>query len=107
MSEKAATDVFRDGVLADYGECDARVPFSAEQSEVCAFVEPRPSDQQMEIIRLYDDLRPSLYAYLYTLGLTASEAEEVIQEGFFRLVRDLTAGSEVRNPPRMVIPCRS
>jgi RNA polymerase sigma-70 factor, ECF subfamily len=55
-------------------------------------------NQHQEIVRLYGDLRPSLYAYLFTLGVVGSEADEVIQEGFCRLVRDMSVGSEVRNP---------
>jgi RNA polymerase sigma-70 factor (ECF subfamily) len=39
------------------------------------------------IIDLYDDLRPALYAYLCTLGVSSDQAEDVIQETFLRLVR--------------------
>jgi RNA polymerase sigma-70 factor (ECF subfamily) len=71
--------------------------FSVEESAPCAQEEVRLPNQQKEIVRLYDELRPPLYAYLSTLGLLASEAEDLIQEGFFRLVRDLAAGNKVRN----------
>ena len=39
------------------------------------------------VIDLYDALRPSLYAYLCTLGVSSDQAEDVIQETFLRLVR--------------------
>jgi RNA polymerase sigma-70 factor (ECF subfamily) len=39
------------------------------------------------IIELYNNLRPSLYAYLGTLGVSSDQAEDVIQEAFLRLVR--------------------
>lgn len=90
-------DIFRDACLAGFGKSDPMVMFSAEEFETRAREEVRLPNQQKEIVRLYDDLRPSLYAYLSTLGLVASEAEDLIQEGFFRLVRDLAAGNKVRN----------
>lgn len=42
---------------------------------------------RQHIIELYDDLRPSLQAYLCCLGMSADQAEDVIQETFLRLVR--------------------
>jgi len=90
-------DIFRDASLSGFGELDRGVTFSAAETGTLERQEARPANQHKEVIRLYDDLRPSLYAYLSTLGLVASEAEEVIQEGFFRLVRDLSTGNEVRN----------
>ena len=46
-----------------------------------------PSAIRQRIIDLYDDLRPSLHAYLCTLGVSSDQAEDVIQETFLRLVR--------------------
>ncbi len=97
MSEEAVVDISRDACLTGYGEYDTRVTLSAEDAGVLALQGTRFPNEQKEVVRLYDELRPSLYAYLSTLGLFASEAEEVIQEGFFRLVRDLSSGNEVRN----------
>lgn len=42
---------------------------------------------RQRIIELYDELRPSLQAYLCCLGMTSDQAEDVIQEAFLRLVR--------------------
>jgi len=42
---------------------------------------------RQRIIDLYGDLKPSLHAYLGTLGVSSDEAEDVIQEAFLRLVR--------------------
>lgn len=42
---------------------------------------------RQHIIDLYDQLRPSLRAYLYCLGMNADQAEDVIQDAFLRLVR--------------------
>jgi RNA polymerase sigma-70 factor, ECF subfamily len=78
-------------------ECDARVTFSVEREAGTPAPQKVRVPNQEEIIRLYVELRPSLNAYLSNLGLVAPEAEDVIQEGFFRLVRDLSAGNEVRN----------
>lgn len=68
------------------GKHDPRVIVSSDNSMLLALKERDVPDQQ-KIIELYDELRPSLYAYLSTLGLNAGEAEDVIQESFFRLVR--------------------
>jgi RNA polymerase sigma-70 factor (ECF subfamily) len=57
---------------------DARI-FAASQSDYAT--------TRQRIIDLYDDLRPSLYAYLCALGVSSDQAEDVIQETFLRLVR--------------------
>jgi RNA polymerase sigma-70 factor (ECF subfamily) len=54
-------------------------------------------DRQQQIIALYHALRPSLCSYLSTLGLTADEAEDVIQESFLRLVPHRTDGQREEN----------
>src|SRR5688572_25158772 len=41
------------------------------------------------ILRLYDEVRPSLLAYLLGLGLPALEAEDIIQEAVVRLTHHL------------------
>lgn len=46
----------------------------------------KPPERQ-QIIQLYDELRPSLQAYLCCLGMSTDQAEDVIQETFLRLVR--------------------
>jgi RNA polymerase sigma-70 factor (ECF subfamily) len=98
LSEEAVVDVVHDACVEGFDKCDPRVTFPREEAETLVRQEFRHSNQQGEIINLYVHVRPSLYAYLSTLGLVSTEAEDVIQEGFFRLVRDLSAGSEVRNP---------
>lgn len=98
MSEEAVLDVLRDSFVVEFAKCDSGGTFSAEESGAPVRHGFRLLNQQMEIVTLYVDVRPSLYAYLSTLGLVAFEADDVIQEGFFRLVRDLTTGSEVKNP---------
>lgn len=90
-------DSFRADCLVVLGKSDTRVMLSAEELETRTPEEVGHPIQHREIVRSYDELRPSLYAYLFTLGLIASEADDLIQEGFFRLVRELAAGSDVRN----------
>lgn len=89
---------FHEARLGAGSKCDSIVAFSGEESGTRGSQEARYPNQHKEIVRLYDDLRPSLYAYLSTLGVVGCEAEEVVQEGFFRLVRDLSCGNEVKNP---------
>lgn len=50
-----------------------------------------------QIGELYDELRPSLMAYLSGLGLSVEEAEDVIQESFLRLVRHRASQREDEN----------
>jgi RNA polymerase sigma-70 factor (ECF subfamily) len=51
-----------------------------------------------EIIDLYDQLRPSLYGYLVSLGLIPQEADDVVQDTFLRLFAFLESGGRVQNP---------
>ena len=90
-------DVFGDACAVGFGRCDPRVTNSTEDQGILERQEVRHPIHQGEIVCLYDDVRPSLYAYLSTLGLVAAEADDVVQEGFFRLVRDLSTGNEVKN----------
>jgi RNA polymerase sigma-70 factor, ECF subfamily len=56
------------------------------------------SGRKDQLVKLYNELRPSLMAYLRGLGLSVEEAEDVIQESFLRLVRHLAARHEDQNP---------
>ncbi len=47
---------------------------------------------------LYDELRPSLYSYLVCMGLSATEADDVIQDAFVDLLRFTISGGVVKNP---------
>jgi RNA polymerase sigma-70 factor (ECF subfamily) len=87
-----------DPCVEGFARCDPAATFSAEESGSLLRQEVRHPNEQMGIMTLYVDVRPSLYAYLSTLGLFSFEAEDVIQEGFFRLVRDLSTGTAVENP---------
>lgn len=62
-----------------------------------AHSEPGVSRRRNQIARLYDEIRPSLMAYLSGLGLSVDEAEDVIQECFLRLVRHLANKREEEN----------
>ena len=54
--------------------------------------------QSKPIIELYDELRPSLFGYLVCLGLMPQEAEDIIQDAFVQLFRELRSGGGIRNP---------
>jgi RNA polymerase sigma-70 factor (ECF subfamily) len=47
-----------------------------------------------DIVGIYDTLRPSLIAYLASLGLKREEAEDTIQESFLRLAHHLSGRHE-------------
>jgi len=46
---------------------------------------------------LFDELRKPLLRYLVSLGLSADEAQDVIQDAFLSLHRSLTAGASPEN----------
>lgn len=56
-----------------------------------------PSPLEQEVTRLYDELRAPLLRYLYTLGLSAPDGDEVVQEVFLALFRHLRRGKSRRN----------
>jgi RNA polymerase sigma-70 factor, ECF subfamily len=53
------------------------------------FKEREKTRTRQRVIELYDLLRPSLYSYLCSIGMSADQAEDIIQETFLRLVRHL------------------
>ena len=58
--------------------------------------EPQPA-RETQVIELYDRLRPSLLTYLGGLGLTLSEAEDVVHDAFIRLFEHLAKREEEQN----------
>jgi len=56
------------------------------------------SRNRQHIVELYDNLRPSLHAYLSQQGLTKEHSEDVIQEVFLRLVRLIVSRGLDANP---------
>jgi RNA polymerase sigma-70 factor (ECF subfamily) len=55
-------------------------------------IEPKPSVLEQEIVSLFDQLQDRLARYLLTLGISAADGEEVIQETFLALFRHLQQG---------------
>jgi RNA polymerase sigma-70 factor (ECF subfamily) len=49
------------------------------------------------IVAVYDELRPLLYSNLVFLGFDPNEADDVIQEAFLGLVRQLGAGRKIND----------
>lgn len=54
-------------------------------------------NQDVQIIELYDRMRPSLLIYLGGLGLALGEAEDIIHDSFLRLYDHLAAKTESKN----------
>jgi RNA polymerase sigma-70 factor, ECF subfamily len=52
---------------------------------------------EQEVISLFDQLRTSLLRYLLSFGLSVQDSEEVVQEAFLALFRDLRAGKSRRH----------
>jgi RNA polymerase sigma-70 factor, ECF subfamily len=57
----------------------------------------RADGPEQRIIKLYDALRPSLYRYLISSGLSPQDVEEVVQEAFLRLYRHMRSGGDEEN----------
>jgi RNA polymerase sigma-70 factor (ECF subfamily) len=57
----------------------------------------RADGPEQRIIQLYDALRPSLYRYLISSGLSPQDVEEVVQEAFLRLYRHMCSGGDEEN----------
>jgi len=57
-----------------------------------------PVRRHEPIVKLYDELRPSLFGYLCCLGLAPQQADDIIQDAFVQLFRVLRAGGAVNNP---------
>jgi RNA polymerase sigma-70 factor (ECF subfamily) len=54
---------------------------------ICDLIEHNHAGNRQRVIGLYDHLRPSLHAYLISLGLSKEHSEDVVQETFLRLLR--------------------
>lgn len=52
--------------------------------------------------RMYLELRDGLFGFLSRLGLNTDAAEDVVQETFFRLARQLRSGKRIENPPAWI-----
>jgi RNA polymerase sigma-70 factor (ECF subfamily) len=60
--------------------------------------EQRGVGHRQQIIRLFRDIRTPLYCYLVSIGTQPDKAEDLIQEAFFRLNKQLELGSKIDNP---------
>ena len=74
---------------------ESNVAATAPLSEIRA---TSPSTVEVEIIRLFDEVRVPLLRYLSAFPLGISDAEDLIQEAFLSLFRNLQKGNHHRNP---------
>jgi RNA polymerase sigma-70 factor (ECF subfamily) len=56
-----------------------------------------PAPLQQEVVDLFDQLRDRLVRYLLSLGLSAPDSEEIIQETFLALFQHLQGGKSRQN----------
>jgi RNA polymerase sigma-70 factor (ECF subfamily) len=57
----------------------------------------KPSENEREVIQLFEQFRSPLLRYVGSLGLTVHDGEEIIQEVFLALFRHLQQGKSRRN----------
>jgi RNA polymerase sigma-70 factor (ECF subfamily) len=74
-----------------------------EALRICSsavFLEDRTSEPEWQDVtsRMYRELNPGLLRFLNGLGLSKEAAEDVVQETFFRLARQLRSGRKIENP---------
>src|SRR5216684_7778731 len=63
-----------------------------------AVAAPAPSHRlEDEVVGLFDQLRNRMLRYLLSLGLTAHDGEEIVQEVFFSLFQHLQRGRSRAN----------
>ncbi len=74
-------------------------PGGASVSLPAAMTGRRESCGCVEVVEgLYQEHYESLYRYLALTGSSPADADELAQEGFLRLLRELLGGKEIRNP---------
>lgn len=56
-----------------------------------------PSEIEIEVISLFDQLQDRLFGYVLSFGLTVHDAEDIVQETFLSLFRHLRLGRSRRN----------
>ena len=56
-----------------------------------------PSESEVEVIALFDQLQARLFGYVLSFGLTVHDAEDVVQETFLSLFRHLQLGRPRQN----------
>jgi RNA polymerase sigma-70 factor, ECF subfamily len=59
--------------------------------------ERKAAGPEQRIVELYDALRPSLYRYLISTGVSHQDVEEIVQEVFLRLHRHMCGGGDEEN----------
>jgi RNA polymerase sigma-70 factor (ECF subfamily) len=62
-----------------------------------ADTESQISSPEIEVVELFEELRDRLLRYLLTLGLSAHDGEEIIQESFLLLFQHLRRGKSRQN----------
>lgn len=60
--------------------------------------ERRDPSYREQIVQLFREIRTPLYSYLVCIGLKPHEADDIVQEAFLRLHRQLAAGGHIDEP---------
>jgi RNA polymerase sigma-70 factor, ECF subfamily len=63
-----------------------------------AIEERRSLTHRERVIQLFREIRTSLYSYLVCVGLKPHEADDIVQEAFLRLYRELELGTKIEEP---------
>jgi RNA polymerase sigma-70 factor (ECF subfamily) len=85
--------------LAQPADSSARL---SARTEARSTPSSSPSPLEAEVKRLFDELRAPVLRYLMTLGLSAPDADEVVQDAFLALFQHLRQGKSRSNLPGWV-----
>lgn len=77
------------------GDDGATLPLPLGRS---AAEERRDPSHREQIVQLFREIRTPLYSYLVCIGLKPHEADDIVQEAFLRLHRQLAAGVHIDEP---------
>jgi RNA polymerase sigma-70 factor (ECF subfamily) len=97
MGGRAFVDKTQLSLLWGANRREANLRSIGNENAVAALTEWDVLEQRRQIIELYDDLRPALQSYLSSLHVSSVEADDTIQEVFYRLFRFLSSGNQVNN----------
>ena len=98
-SRAVAAGGYFDLAMLFYGQDDMAVGLTSLRLNAASFGSEDRGTVRLEerVARLYEEFRVPLYRYLLCIGLVSHEVEDVVQETFLRLYRNLHAGGSDEN----------
>ncbi|MGB9407142.1 MAG: sigma-70 family RNA polymerase sigma factor [Terracidiphilus sp.] len=98
-SRAVAAGGYFDLAMLFYGQDDTAIGLTSLRLNAASLGSEDRGTVRLEerVARLYEEFRVPLYRYLLCIGLVSHEVEDVVQETFLRLYRNLHAGGSDEN----------